>query len=58
MVVGTVLTFDDWYAFPPGANKGEMRAVKEFCEANPSFAIQEWKSYSTFGKSFFVTALP
>ncbi len=58
VVTGTVLIFDDWYAFPPGANKGEMRAVKEFCEANPSFAIQEWKSYSTFGKSFFVTELP
>jgi hypothetical protein len=58
MVVGTVLIFDDWYCFPPGANMGEMRAFKEFCDANPSFATSEWKAYSTFGQSFFVTALP
>jgi O-methyltransferase len=58
LMVGTVLIFDDWYCFPPGTNKGEMRALSEFCEANPSFKLQEWKVYSTFGKSFFVTALP
>jgi O-methyltransferase len=58
LVVGTVLVFDDWYAFPPGTDRGEMRAVKEFCEQHPSFALEEWKAYSTFGKSFFVTALP
>jgi len=58
MVRGTVLIFDDWYCFSPGANKGEVRAVKEFCDMNPSFAMEEWKAYSTLGKSFFVTSLP
>ena len=58
IVVGTVIVFDDWYCFPPGSNKGEMRAVKEFSAANPSFQLEEWKAYSTFGKSFFVTSLP
>jgi hypothetical protein len=58
MVVGTVLVFDDWYTFPPGANKGERRALQEFCAVHPSFAVEEWKNYSTFGKSFFVTSLP
>jgi hypothetical protein len=58
MVVGTVLLFDDWYTFPPGANKGERRALQEFCAAYPEFAVEEWKNYSTFGKSFFVTSLP
>lgn len=58
LVVGTVLVFDDWYAFPPGTSHGEERALKEFCHRNPRFAIEEWKAYSTFGKSFFVTALP
>ncbi len=57
LVVGAILIFDDWYCFPPGANMGELRAVKEFCEANPSFKLQEWKAYSTFGQSFFVTSL-
>lgn len=58
LTIGTVLIFDDWYAFPPGANKGEMRALQEFCAAHPAFAIEPWKAYSTFGKSFFITALP
>ena len=58
MVVGTVLLFDDWYCFPPGSNKGEVKAVNEFMKEHPSFKIEEWKAYSTFGKSFFVTALP
>jgi hypothetical protein len=57
LVVGTLLIFDDWYCFPPGANMGEQRAVKEFCDANPSFKLREWKAYSTFGQSYFVTAL-
>jgi len=58
LTVGTALLFDDWYCFPPGADKGEARALREFLEANPSFAVEEWKAYSTFGKSFFVTRLP
>ena len=58
LVIGTVLIFDDWYCFPPGTNKGEMQAVKEFSDANPSFKLEEWKAYSTFGKSFFVASLP
>lgn len=58
MVIGTVLVFDDWFCFPPGTNKGEARALKEFCLENPSFSVEEWKTYSTFGKSFFVTSLP
>ncbi len=58
LVVGTLLIFDDWYCFPPGANMGEKRAVEEFCDANPSFSLQPWKAYSTFGQSFFVTSLP
>lgn len=58
LVVGTVLVFDDWYCFPPDGNMGEQRAFEEFREANPSFKAVEWKAYSTFGQSFFVTALP
>ena len=56
--IGTIILFDDWYTFPVGTNMGEARALKEFCDANPNFKFEEWKSYSTFGKSFFVTALP
>ncbi len=54
MVEGTVILFDDWYCFPPGSLKGESGALHQFCEKHPGFKIEEWKSYSTFGKSFFV----
>ena len=57
MVEGTVLLFDDWYCFPPGSNKGERRALEEFQANNPSFEFEDWKSYSTFGKSFFVVKI-
>ena len=57
LVVGTVLLFDDYYCFPPDGSKGEMKALLEFCEYNPNIKLKEWKSYSTFGQSFFVTSV-
>ncbi len=55
LIPGSVLIFDDWYCFPAGSNLGESRALHEFLDENPSFKVIEWKSYSSFGKSFFVT---
>lgn len=55
LVVGSVLIFDDYYCFPPDGKKGEMKALLEFCEENPQIKVKEWKAYSTFGQSFFVT---
>ena len=37
------------------SNLGESRALHEFLDENPGFKVIEWKSYSSFGKSFFVT---
>ena len=58
IVSGSVLIFDDWYAFPGGSKKGERKALEEFLQKTPKFSIETWKSYSTFGKSFFITKLP
>ena len=58
LVKGSVLVFDDWYAFPGGSFMGERKALNEFLEENPGFAIEPWKSYSTFGQSFFVSRIP
>lgn len=58
LTIGTVILFDDWYCFPAGSDKGEGRAFKEFCQNYPNFSFEEWKNYSTFGKSIFVTGLP
>ncbi|MGP1666287.1 MAG: hypothetical protein ACTS5I_10360, partial [Rhodanobacter sp.] len=50
--------FDDWYAFPGGSLMGERRALTEFLAENPSFEVEPWKAYSTFGQSFFVSKVP
>ena len=55
LVAGTLLIFDDWYCFPGGSLMGERRALTEFLDKNPSFEVEPWKSYSTFGQSFFVS---
>ena len=57
LTVGSVLLFDDWYCYPPNGESGECRAVKEFIIKNSNITLKEWKSYSTFGQSFFVTSL-
>ena len=54
LVSGTVILFDDWYCFPPGKEMGERRAFNEFLKKYPEIEVEEWKNYSTFGKSFFI----
>ena len=56
IVTGSILMFDDWYCFPAGKAKGERLALEEFLLNNEAFTIEEWKNYSTFGKSFFITS--
>jgi O-methyltransferase len=58
LVQGTLLVFDDWYAFPGGSLMGERRALTEFLADNPGFEVEPWKAYSTFGQSFFVSKTP
>ena len=55
LVPGTLLIFDDWYCFPSGSLQGERKALSEFLEENNGYEVEPWKSYSTFGQSFFVT---
>lgn len=57
LVKGSVLIFDDYYCFPAGSNQGECKALNEFLEENQGFQVEEWKSYSSFGKSFFITSI-
>lgn len=57
LVIGSIIVFDDWFCFPPDGEKGEMRAFNEFCIKYPNFKFVDWKNYSTFGKSLFVTSL-
>tara|TARA_B100000965_G_C19574232_1_gene750566 strand:- start:1325 stop:2098 length:774 start_codon:yes stop_codon:yes gene_type:complete len=55
LVPGSVILFDDWYCFPASSDMGERKAFNEFLEKNINFKVEEWKAYSTFGKSFLIT---
>ncbi len=55
--IGTVILFDDWYCFAPGQNKGESKAFNEFLQKHENFKVENWKNYSTFGKSFIFTSI-
>ena len=59
LVNGSIILFDDWYCFKPGTKHlyGEQKAVQEFLEINKDIKPLPWKTYSTFGKSFFVNIL-
>lgn len=57
LVEGSVILFDDWYCFPVGKEMGESKAFNEFLKENKNFKVEEWKNYSTFGKSFFVKSI-
>ena len=52
--MSSVVLFDDWYCFPSGDEGGEGLAMTHFLNSNPQFKLVPWKSYSTFGQSFFV----
>ena len=56
LVNGSLILFDDWYCFTPNikSSSGEQKAVKEFLEINKNMKLIPWKTYSTFGQSFFV----
>ena len=51
---GGLVLFDDWYCFPFGNEGGEGLAMKEFLEQNKNIELIPWKSFSTFGQSFFI----
>ena len=51
---GSLVLFDDWYCFPFGSEGGEGLAMKEFLEKNTHIKLIPWKSFSTFGQSFFI----
>ena len=55
LVNGSVIIFDDFFCFPAGSHQGEPQAFDEFLSENPKLKVMEWKSYSSFGKSYFVT---
>lgn len=52
VVDGTVIVFDDWYAYKSNPNKGEQRAFKEWLKKNPKITATEYQQYGVWGLSF------
>jgi hypothetical protein len=40
--IGTIIVFDDWNCFYGDPNRGERRAWREFCDANPGLKFVEF----------------
>jgi O-methyltransferase len=55
LVSGSILLFDDYYCYPANQNLGQKKAIDEFLKNNKDYNFKKWKSYSTFGQSFFLT---
>jgi len=55
LVAGTIIIFDEWFAFKGDPNKGEQRAVNEWLKKNPNIKLIEYKKYGCAGISFIVT---
>ena len=51
---GTILIFDDWFAFKGHPDKGEQRAVSEWLKENQKIKLVEWQNVNWRGKAFIV----
>lgn len=51
---GTVIMFDDWFAFRADPNKGERRAFTEFLKKNRKITVTEFHKFGWHGNSFII----
>jgi O-methyltransferase len=51
---GTLLLFDDWFAFRADPNAGEQRAFREWLERNPRLSAVELVRFGWDGNSFVI----
>jgi hypothetical protein len=49
---GTVLCFDDYYAYRGRTDMGEQRALAEFRKGNPGIHLEPYVVYGSLGMSF------
>ncbi|OGM98201.1 MAG: hypothetical protein A2735_00640 [Candidatus Yanofskybacteria bacterium RIFCSPHIGHO2_01_FULL_41_21] len=54
VVNGTIIIFDDWFAFSGDPEKGEQRAFKEWLERNPNIKAVEWQRVNWKSNSFIL----
>jgi hypothetical protein len=51
---GTIIFFDDWFAFRADPNAGEQRAFREWLDRNPQLSAVEMVRFGWDGNSFII----
>jgi O-methyltransferase len=54
VVDGSILIFDDWYAYKGSPFKGERRATAEWLEINPHITLSEFSARGAHQRAFIV----
>jgi O-methyltransferase len=54
LVDGTILIFDDWYAYKGSPFKGERLATSEWLSVNPNIVLSEFASRGAYQRAFIV----
>jgi len=49
---GTILIFDDWYAYKGSPNYGERLATQEWIKKNPRFTLSPFAAKGPFQRAF------
>ncbi len=57
IVDGTVLIFDDWFAFRADPNLGEQKAFREWLARNPHLSATEWQRVNWKSMAFIMHTL-
>lgn len=55
--IGTILIFDDWFAYKGSPKEGEQKATKEWLHLNPNITLAEYARFGASQKSFIVNFL-
>lgn len=55
VVDGTIIIFDDWFAFKGNPNLGEQRACREWLDKNPNISLAPYGRWGPWQASFVVS---
>ena len=54
VVEGSIIIFDDWFAFKGNPNRGEQLACSEWLEANPGLGLIPFARFGLTQQAFIV----